>query len=116
MTTNTVDWSTLGTDPASAASAADLEALAASFDPHVPTVLLPVRVETRFTTIEVPETTDHLAGLIGLLDRIAGTFERLAALPFATTLAGTVREQKRFKETVEAPLYKATREMLDTLA
>src|SRR5262245_52037659 len=115
MSTNTINWSTLITDPASATSVSALETLAAGLDPQVPAVLIPIRVETRFTTVEVPSLVDHLGELVGHLNDIATLLQRLARLPFTTELTGTVRQQRRFKETVEAPLYDQIQTSLDEL-
>jgi len=115
MSSNTVDWTTLASDPASASSVAALEALAASFDPRVPAVLVPVRVETRFTTVEVPDLTDHLGELLDHLRDLEALLERLADAPYATVLTGPVRRQKKIKNTVEARLYKRTETDLDAL-
>ena len=116
MSNNTVDWSTLTTDRDTAASVAALRALVAGFDPQVPAVLIPLRVETRFTATDVPDLTDHLGELLGHLGDVAASLQRLAGLPFATVLTGTVQQQKHDKETVEGPLYTKTQASLDALA
>ncbi len=105
MSTNTVDWSTLTADPDSATSVAALEALARGFDPGVPTVLIPVRVETRFATAEVPDRGEQVADLIARLRDVAAALQRFAKLPHATTLPGGVRARRKFKDEVEKPLY-----------
>ena len=116
MTTNTVDWSTLTTDPATAAAVGDLTAIAEGFDPQVPVVLIPVRVETRFTTVEVPDTTDPLADLLDHLADVSAVLRRLSGRSYVTELTGTVAEQKVFKRTVEVPLYEAAETDLAALA
>jgi hypothetical protein len=115
MTTNTVDWSTLATDPATAPSVADLEALAHGFDPDVPTVLVPVRVETRFTTVEVPDLTDHLDELIDRVRAVAVSVQRLADIEYPTELTGPVAKQKQYKDSVERPLYALIETRLESL-
>ncbi|QGN31641.1 hypothetical protein [Microlunatus sp. Gsoil 973] len=116
MTPNTVDWSTLKTDPATAAAVDDLTAIAGGFDPQVPAVLIPVRVETRFTAVEVPDTSDPLADLLDQLADVTAVLRRLAGRSYVTELTGTVVEQKAFKETVEVPLYEAAERDLAALA
>lgn len=116
MSTSAVDWSTLTTDPTTAAAVNALGALAAGFDTGVPAVLLPVRVETRFTTTEVPDVADHLGDLIDSLSRLEAILERLRGRRYATTLVGNVKEKAIFKEKVEAPLYKATETDLAAIA
>ncbi|GAA2093889.1 hypothetical protein GCM10009841_03930 [Microlunatus panaciterrae] len=108
MTTNPVDWSTLTTDPAATTAVTALGTLAAGFDPQVPAVLIPVRVETRFTTVEVPDLTDHLGDLLDLLAQLDDLLQRLRERSFPTELVGTVKEKTAFKRRVEEPLYKAT--------
>ena len=74
----------------------------------MPAVLIPVRVETRFTTVEVPDVADHLGDLIDSLSKLEAILERLRRRRYATTLVGNVKEKAIFKATVEEPLYKAT--------
>lgn len=116
MKTSTVDWSTLTTDPDTAAAVTALGTLASGFDTQVPAVLIPVRVETRFTTTEVPDATDHLEELLDLLGQLGGILRRLRDRQYATVLVGNVKEKTKFKSTVEAPLYEATEADLTALA
>ncbi|MDK1361915.1 hypothetical protein QNO00_16815 [Arthrobacter sp. zg-Y1219] len=108
MSTSAIDWSTLTTDSTTAAAVNALGALAAGFDTGVPAVLMPVRVETRFTTAEVPDVADHLGDLIDSLSKLHAVLERLRGRQYATALVGNVREKAIIKATVEEPLYKAT--------
>lgn len=108
MSTSAVDWSTLTTDSTTEAAVNALSALAASFDTGLPAVLIPVRVETRFTTAEVPVVADHLGDLIDSLSKLEAILERLRGRRYATTLVGSVNEKAIFKVKVEEPLYKAT--------
>ncbi len=116
MNMSTVDWSTLTTDPDTAAAVTALGALASGFDTQVPAVLIPVRVETRFTTAEVPDATDHLGDLLDLLGQLDGILRRLRDRPYATRLVGNVKEKAKLKSVVEAPLYEATEADLTALA
>lgn len=111
-----VNWSTLATDPTTAPAVADLVALAAGFDPQVPAVLLPVRVETRFTTVEVPDSGDHLGQVLDDLAAVNELLRGIAGRKYATKLTGTVSEQRAFKRTVEVPVYRATEADMAALA
>ncbi|WP_062302663.1 hypothetical protein [Demequina subtropica] len=115
MTTSSVDWSTLTRDPGAAAAVAALDALAAGLDTDVPAVLIPVRVETRFATVQVPDTADHLGDLLDALARIDGIVRGLAARDYSTTLVGTVAQKKEFKESTEQRLYQAIDDGLTAL-
>ena len=116
MSTNAVDWSTLTADPATSGAVDTLAALAAGFDTQVPAVLLPLRVETRFATAEVPDDTDHVGELLQHIDELSATLKRLQARRYATTLVGTVKEKKEFKTKVEAPLVQAASADLDQVS
>jgi hypothetical protein len=115
MSAEFVDWSALTPDPDSAGAVASLGDLAAGFDPQVPAVLLPVRVETRFTTVEVPDPGTTVGGLLDALGRLEAVRERLARRDYATVLIGTVREKRDFKKRVEAVLYAETEDDLAEL-
>ncbi|MEU1973490.1 hypothetical protein ABZ477_17680 [Microbacterium sp. NPDC019599] len=107
MTANTVDWSTLTRDPAADAAVTALESVASAFDTAVPAVLIPVRIETRFTTVEVSDPTDHVVGLLDLLARIDALLRRLSGREYHTVLLGNVKQKAEVKLQEEQPLYEA---------
>jgi len=79
---------------------------AAALPDHVPMLLLPVRIETRFTQVEqVVPTPTTLRDLERRLRDAAGVLQAIAALNFHTELVGTARVRREFKATVEVPLY-----------
>lgn len=99
-----VDWSTLGF---ALPGAPDVAALATGLETDVPVVLLPVRVETRFDVVEVPDVTDAGKVLVDALTALHATLRRIADRNYVTTLQGTVNAKKKLKDDVEQPLYTA---------
>ena len=111
-----IDWTTMRADPASAAALAALEATAGSFDTAVPLVLLPVRLETRFATVEVPDTTSLAGELTKALGALTVTLSGIAQGSYATRLSGTVAQKKQQKVEVEQPLYASVEAALSVAA
>jgi hypothetical protein len=97
-----VDWTSLGF---ASPGAPDVVALATGLETDVPVVLLPVRVETRFDVVEVPDVTDTGKVLLDALTAFHGTLRRIADRNYVTTLQGTVNVKKKIKDDLEQPLY-----------
>src|SRR4051794_8712053 len=97
-----VDWSSLAD---ALPGAPQVAALAAGLETDVPVVLLPVRVETRFDQVETRDSSAAGAALTAALTAQRAAVRQLADRNFATTLRGSVRTKKAYKNTVEAPLY-----------
>ena len=100
-----VDWDAMRADPTATDAVAALATAAADFDTGVPVVLLPVRLESRFTAVEVADRVDHLADLLAALTALRAAAQAFASRSYATQLSGTVKEKKEQKDTVETPLY-----------
>ncbi len=94
----------------------EIDALAASFSPDVPVVMLPVRLETRFMQAEVriPGPAPTLLDLAALLDGATHPITLVAKQALATSLEGkTGSDRDTFKSTTEAELYAFVTEQLD---
>lgn len=97
-----VDWSTL--DQA-LPGAPDVAALATGLETDVPVVLLPVRVETRFDPVEVPDDSEPGRALVDALAGLHATLRAFADRSYETVLQGSVKTRKLFKDEVEEPIY-----------
>jgi hypothetical protein len=105
-----IAWTSLDHAPP---GAPDVAALATGLERDVPVVLLPVRVETRFDTVEVTDDGDPGRALVDALSALHTTVRTLTDREYATTLRGTVTVKKKFKDDVEKPLYAAIEHNLD---
>ena len=109
---STVDWTSL--DHA-LPGAPDVAALAAGLEGDVPAVLLPVRIETRFDTVEmVADAGNPGRALTDALGALRATVRTLADRGYATTPRGSVTIKKQFKNDIEKPLYALIERDLDT--
>ena len=94
----------MSADARSADGVAALEATAAGFDPGVPLVLMPVRIETRFAQVEVADAVVAGEALIEALQALLDSVRQLAQRSYATVLTGTVKQKKQQKLTIEQPM------------
>jgi hypothetical protein len=107
-----VDWT--GLDHA-LPGAPDVVALATGLETDVPVVLLPVRIETRFDTVEITDNGDPARVLVAALTDLLTTVRALADRGYSRTLRGTVKDKKTFKDQFEKPLYAAIEQDLTTI-
>ena len=113
MTPTSVNWRAMRADTRTADEVAALAATAAAFERDVPLVLMPVRLETRFTQVEVPDTADAGQGLVDALTALRNSVIELSGLPYATVLTGTVKEKGKQKQTIEQPMYDSVEMVLE---